>query len=129
MALRNTISDREYDKFELNDDGKTAVRITGALTGELKPSGLNVGGRVSEVTVTSAGWTPLPAVPLAQRNAIAIQNLSQVEIKVNFDNSVLGYVGMVISDGSERTYDISDQIIIYARAQSGSATLNIEEIA
>jgi len=131
VTLSPAIKDREFDKFTLDDDGFTAVRTTttGTLTGEIKPTGLNTGGRVTEVTIDSTAWYPLPATALLNRNAIAIQNLSGKEVKVNFDPGVAGYIGMVISDGSERTYDITDAIIIYAKSSSGSAVLNIEEIA
>jgi hypothetical protein len=131
VALRTTVQDREWDKFTLDDDGLTAVRTktTGTLTGTIRPSGLNIGGRVSEVTINSASWTALPATPLTDRNALAIQNVSGQDIKINFDSGVAGFVGMVIGDGSERTYDITDDIIIYAKSSSGSAVLNIEEIA
>lgn len=128
MALPTALNDREYRKFE-EVDGEPAVRITGGLVGEIRPSGLNVGGRVSEVTVNSASWTAVPNIPLANRNAIAIQNLSGVEVKLNFSTAPSGYVGMVIADGSERTYDITDSIVIYVKSSSGTAVLNVEEIA
>lgn len=131
MPLSTDIQDREFDKFQLNGSGLTAVRTVteGTLTGEIKPTGLNTGGRVTEVTLNSFSWTALPLTPLADRNAIAIQNPSGIEIKLNFDNSVAGYVGMIVGDGSERTYDIKDTIIIYGKAQTGSPKVNVEEIA
>jgi hypothetical protein len=131
VVLRKTIEDREWDKFALDDDGLTAIRTktTGTLTGEIRPSGLNVSGRVTEVTINSASWTALPSTPLTDRNAIGIQNLSGQDIKVNFDSGIAGFVGMVIADGSERTYDITDNIVIYAKSSSGSAVVNVEEIA
>lgn len=131
MPLSSSVCDREYDKFALNDSGQTAVRTVteGTLTGEIVPSGLKNGGRVTEVTINSAGWTALPATALTDRNAIGVQNLSGQEIKINFDNSVSGYIGMVVADGSERQYDITDAIIVYARSQSGTAVVNVEEIS
>lgn len=131
MALSPDIGDREYDKFGLNGSGLTAVRTVteGTLTGSIRPSGLNVGGRVTEVTLNAVTWTALPATPLTARNALGIQNISGLEIKVNYSSGISGYVGMVIADGSERTYDITDAILIYGKCQSGTAIVNVEEIA
>lgn len=98
-------------------------------TGTVQFTGLSIGGKVTEVTIDSTSWTPLPATPLAQRNALAIQNLSGIEIKLNYDNTIVGYVGMVVANGAERQYDITDAIVIYAKAASGTPTINVEELA
>lgn len=127
--LPKSVEDREYGKFELDGDGKIRVRTSGTITGTIKPTGLNTAGKVTEVTVNDTTWTALPATALSARNAIGIQNLSGQTIKINFDNAVVGFVGMVIANGSERTYDITDAIIVYAKCQSGTAVVNIEEIS
>ena len=123
----------ENEKFTLDSENKVAIRTktTGTLTGELTPSGLTIGGRFTEVTLTDTGWTALQAIggPLADRNAIAIQNESGVDIKVQFDSGLASYKGMTIRDKSERQYDITDSIIIYGRSASGTITVNVEEIA
>jgi hypothetical protein len=114
--------------------GNDAVSVTnplpvsGTVNGEFTASGLNIGGRVSEVALNDTGWTPLPAVPLANRNAICIQNRSGTEIKIDY-RSDRGYIGMVIPANGERFYDITDDIVIYARATAGTPTINIEELA
>ena len=59
----------------------------------------------------------------------AVQNNSGTEIKVNYDNTESGYVGMIVANGSERFYDITDSIIIYAKSQSGTPTVVVEEIS
>lgn len=119
-------------------DGTNLTQVTAA--GELKvttsgfvtstPSGLKNGGRVTEMTIDDTAWYPIPASPLANRNAISVQNRSGHEIKFNYVNSV-GYIGMVVPDGYERHYDITDAVIIYARAIAGSGTITItvEEIS
>jgi hypothetical protein len=101
------------------------------ITGTLKVSGLNIAGRVSIVTIDDVNWTPLPAVPLDQRNAIGIQNSSAVEIKLNYDPSTIGYVGVKMGIEGERYYDITDAIPIYAKAApgSGTVTVTVEEIS
>ena len=129
--LPKDVQTREWAKFELDDNNEVAVRTktTGTLTGEIRPSGLNNAGRVTEVTINSATWTALPPKALTARNAIGIQHVSAQDIKVNFDPLVSGFIGMVIASGSERTYDITDSIIIYAKCTTGSVVVNVEEIS
>jgi hypothetical protein len=133
MALSPSIEDREYQKFDLNGSGETAVRtITeGTLTGNIQPSGLQNAGLVTEVVIDDTNWTPLPATALTDRNAIVVQNLSGKEIKINYSSSVPGYVGVVVSDGSERAYDIKDSIVLYGKVAPGlgNAVINIEELS
>lgn len=126
VALPNHINDREQAKF-VELDGEVAIRTT--ASGEFSTSGLKTGGRITEVTVNASTWTALPPTALANRNALAIQNASGVEVKVNYDNTEPGYVGMVIADGIERFYDIKDTILIYGKSSGADATLNIEELA
>jgi len=101
------------------------------ITGTLKVSGLTIGGRVTQVTIDDTTWTPLPLVPLASRNAIGIQNTAGFEIKLQYDPTVVGYVGVKMGIEGERYYDITDAIPIYAKAAPGSGTVSviIEEIA
>lgn len=101
------------------------------ITGTLKVSGLNIAGRVSIISINDTSWTPLPAVALDQRNAIGIQNSSGVEIKLNYDPATVGYVGVKMGIEAERYYDITDAIIIYAKATPGSGTVSvtIEELS
>lgn len=136
MALSPNISTREFDKFEEVTENlalKTAVRVKVANSGEFSfsPSGLNIGGKVSEIAINDTTWTALPTTPLASRNAINIQNRSGFEIKINYDQTTVGYVGIAIDDQNERSYDITENIIIYAKAKagSGSVTVTVEEIA
>ena len=98
------------------------------IEGEFSASGLQNAGRHTEITLNDTGWTELPTTPLTDRNAIAIQNNSNVDIKVNFTTSV-GYVGMTIKPGAERTYDIKDTILVYGRALSGTPVIDIEELS
>lgn len=98
----------------------------------ISPSGLNVGGRISQVVLSAVAWTALPPVPLANRNAMAIQNISGTEIKINYDYTGPlpgGYEGVTIASTSERFYEITDNVVIYAKAQAGTPTIQVEEIA
>jgi hypothetical protein len=129
MPMKTHIVDREYDKFE-EVAGLTSVRVSGSnFSGEFRTSGLTVGGRVTNVAISDSAWTALPATALPNRNAVGIQNFSGVEIKLNYDNSVPGYDGVIMRDGDQRQYDITDDILIYAKSSSGAATIIVEEIA
>lgn len=101
------------------------------ITGTLKVSGLTIGGRVSVVTIDDTNWTALPLLPLDNRNAIGIQNSSGFEIKLQYDASTVGYIGVKMGIEAERYYDITESIPIYAKAApgTGSVTVVIEEIA
>lgn len=101
------------------------------ITGTLKVSGLTIGGRVSVIDIDDTNWTPLPLAPLANRNAMGIQNSSGVEIKLQYDSTVVGYVGVKMGIEAERYYDITDAIPVYAKAAPGSGAVQIiiEEIA
>jgi len=126
--MSKTLKDLEKDKFDVDDEGNTIVRTS--AKGVFKFSGLNTGGKVTAVVLNDSTWSALPTTALSNRNAISIQNRSGHEIKLNYDNSVVGYVGMTISNGEERQYDITDAIVIYAKAISGTTpTIMVEEIA
>jgi hypothetical protein len=79
--------------------------------------------------LSDTAWTALPPVPLINRNAINIQNYSGTQIKLNFDPSIAGYVGIIVNDQSERNYDIKDSILIYAKAELGNPVVIIEEVS
>lgn len=129
MALPNSINDREQQKFVDTVDGP-AVRVAGTnFTGSFSPSGLINGGIITEVTIDNVSWTPLPATPLDDRNALSIQNYTGQQIKLNYDNSVVGYVGVILDDQQERQYDIKDTIIIYAKSMTSTCTVIVEEIS
>lgn len=132
MALPDTLQDREMQKFDATGlpTGQTAVRVTGAnFSGNVTVKGLSIEGRHQLVPINSSTWTQLPATALDQRNIIAIQNNTGQDIRINFDDSVAGFVGILIRDGSERAYDIQGSIPIYAKCSTGTASLDIEELA
>lgn len=99
------------------------------VTGNITLQGLNIRGLMTEVTINDSTWTALPALPLVNRNAIRIQNQSGVEIKTNYDNTVVGYVGIKIAADGSDAYDIRDNIIIYAKSSGGNAIVLVEELS
>ena len=126
MALPRERRDLEQAKFE-EIDGEVAVRTSGS--GTFTPSGLRNGGQITEITLSSTSWTALPATALVGRNALSIQNRSGIEIKINYTNTETGYTGLIIPTSGERFYDISDSIIIYAKAISGTPVVIVEELS
>lgn len=122
-----SVDDLELQKFALDENGKVIVKTT--AVGTFRPTGLNVAGKITVVTISDSAWAAMPATALSGRNAISIQNQSVVEVKVNYDSGEAGYVGMVIPAGGERFYDITDNIVIYAKSSSGNVDIVVEEIS
>lgn len=114
------------DSMQLTDGTDTlAVNGDGSLSA--KTSGQSVGGWVTELSINPSTWTALPAH--AGRNGLGIQNRSGQEIKINYDNSVVGYVGIVVPNNGERYYDLSAAVPVYVKSASSSCTINVEELA
>lgn len=110
----------------MSDDCITQPTVSQGIT---TPTGLSAGGLVTEVSLNAVTWTALPPVALSGRNAIAVQNYSGTEIKINYSSAIVGYVGMILPTGGERSYDITDTIFVYAKASAGTPTITVEEIA
>jgi hypothetical protein len=101
-----------------------------SVTGTFTPSGLRNAGRVTEVLLSTTEWTALPpGGPLADRNAINIQNYSGDEIRLNYSNTIPGFTGIILNDQSERAIDIKPTIQIYAKAQIGGSVIIVDEIS
>lgn len=103
--------------------------FSGSVTGTFTPQGLNIAGKMTAVTLNTTTWTALPATPLVNRNAIRIQNQSATEIKTQYDNTTVGYVGIIIAANGSDAYDIKDNIIVYAKSSSGTPTVMVEELS
>jgi hypothetical protein len=97
--------------------------------GIFRVQGLTVEGKITIVSINDSTWTALPNTSLADRNSITIQNTSGVQMKVQYDNGVGGYVGVAIEPDSERYYNITDGITIYGKSSSGTVDITIEELA
>lgn len=106
-----------------------SVSISGSVTGVFTPQGLSIAGKMTPVTLNSATWTALPATPLTNRNAIRIQNQSAIEIKTQYDNTTVGYVGIIVSANGSDAYDIKENIVIYAKSANGTPTVMVEELS
>jgi len=139
MPLSSNLNTREQDKFTTNSNDETCVRTCG----EAVPSGLANEGKITIVTITDASWTRLVATPLLARRAAAIQatdgegNDSPANILLNYALAVspatppVGTKGSLITAGSEKFYDVNDQVDFWVRVVSGGGSFDIvfEEIA
>jgi hypothetical protein len=130
MSLPQSLNDREYQKFVDFAVGETAVRVTGSnFSGTFSQSGLSIAGKITVVTLNDTTWVALPPTPLTDRNGLSIQNQSGKEIKLQYDNTTVGYVGPIVNPSSERFYDIKDTILIYGKCSSGTCDIIIEELS
>jgi hypothetical protein len=92
--------------------------------------GLYSTGKVTVVTLDSISWTPLPALALASRSALLIQNQSSsgVAVLINYSNTA-GAEGIKIEDRGFKSLAAKDTITVYGRMVSGSGTVAVEELA
>lgn len=124
-----TGTDVDTEKRALDTFVKNPVSDPVNVSGSFAFSGLNIAGRITQVSLNASTWTALPATALANRNAMSIQNISGTEIKIQYDNAVVGYVGVTIKSGDERFYDITENVIIYAKSASGTPVVQVEELS
>jgi hypothetical protein len=82
------------------------------------------------VSIDSTTWTALPATKLTGRFTLLVQNQSGVEIKLNPDNTTVGYVGYRMADGNDKYYyNILESFTMYAKASAGTVNILVEELA
>lgn len=112
-----------FDSFGNAITGANPLDVTASF------SGLRTAGLISEVELSDTDWTALPPTPLAGRNAMSIQNTSGVSIKINYDPTETRYFGVQIASGLERFYDIKETIQIFAKAQTGTPKIILEELS
>lgn len=108
------------------------VEVTGSVTGQFSPSGLNVDLEITNTTVTDTA-AKLPAMPLSDRNSMIILNTSASDSIFIGDSNVTasgGNEGWEIDAGSFFSLDIKDTIEIYAIAPTGkTVSVKIMELA
>ncbi len=132
----------------LNDHGLEVIRKSGRVVGSgndtadeihvfgtIERAGLAIKGVVTQPTLNDSTWTKLTPSPLANRNALAIQNNTGFEIKVNYqvtdiDVEIPGFTGMSIPDTGERFYNIKSTIDVYGKFETGgSGAPDVEELS
>lgn len=99
------------------------------------PAGLSKDYRVTTMIISDTA-TPIPAVPLTDRNAISITNLDGIntlyigKITVTPDRAIGTTAGWETGAGESFNVDITDTIIIYGVAPVGQTILvKVLEIA
>lgn len=119
-ALLNTTS----EIFEI-------LVVTQSATGTFQFSGLSKEGKITEVALDDTAWVQIFAAPLADRNSIAVQNISGNGATVlwNYVNTAPATEGWRIEDGGFKAVAIQDNISVYARILSGTGTVAVDEVA
>ena len=115
-----TISAQEGDSFNhvISSSFKTFFNTS-------YPSGQTELASTTQVTLNATTWTLIPVTAAA--NNFNIQNISGIDIKVNFGQPS-GYVGMLIPDGGERGYQVKGTLPLYAKSASGTPTIDVEVV-
>lgn len=141
MALSPNINDLEKDKFIEDVDLGTAVKTLTKLTGTGTIGDVNISAptgpfRNTVVLVTDVA-TAFPAVPLADRASLSIQNKSATNtVYVGPDNTVTADTvvgttsGFEIGPDASSNFDLDDTNDIYFICEAGkTALLKITEVA
>ena len=120
----------ETKLYYVSPDGQT-VYINAKVLGQMQQVGLSKEGKITTVELSDAEWRPLPPIPLDDRNCLAIQNRSGVELALDFVDTRNYADGWIIDHIGEKMYPIKPEILIYARLEAGAGTQNIkvEELA
>lgn len=104
--------------------------VEGSIEGELVPSGLRNGGKITLTTINDSSWTPILVAAEALTNQINVQNFTGSEVKVNHDfygPLPAGYEGMRIPSNTERFYQVNGAFRMpYVKAEPGAGTVVIE---
>jgi len=118
--------------------GKASLDVQvmgGSITGAFTPSGLRIALKNTTMDVTDVA-TPLPAVAIANRNAITIRNLSLVDtvyignLNVTADRILGNTSGGELGPNESWNVDITDSIVLYGRTEAGkTARIKIMELS
>ena len=122
-----TKTDVAGDKVALD----VAIKEGTGISGDFTPGGLRNAGLYTAVSIPDNAWVAIPSTALTDRNQINIQNFTGFEMKVNHSGTG-GYAdnGMRIPSGTERFYQITEGIAVYARMApgAGTQTIDVEEL-
>lgn len=134
MAQNKSIKDREHSKFidSPTRAEESAVEVVIGNPDDISSGGSSiphVAGVITEMSINASTWTKIPVNSLENRRSVAVQNFTGDEIKLNYSDSISGYVGVVVKDKNERFYDMSPPIELYAKSISGTVTIIVEELA
>jgi hypothetical protein len=108
------------------------VKHLPGITGNINatPVGVITTVKHTVVSINNTTWTALPATKLSGRFALLVQNQSGVEIKLNGDNTTVGYIGYRMADGNDKYYyNILEDFTLYAKSSAGTVNILVEEVA
>lgn len=112
----------------IDQTGRRALHVL-AQGGILQIQGVSIQGRIQQLTVTDAAWVAAPLVPLTDRNSLIVQNNSNRVLLWNYTNNPAVTIGFQIPANGFREIVISDNVQVYLRTTSGTATVIVEELA
>lgn len=123
---------KSQDLIELTASVAGPVTIEQPITvnGNVTVSGLSIAGLITYVMIDDTQWWPLPPTAQANRNSVAVQNLSGQSILMNYDPLKPLNEGWTIYNNGEFSLDVTNSIPIYATATApGTITLVIMELS
>jgi len=130
VTLPVSINDLEKEKFR--DGGALGTRVAITTDGEpldanFAPSGLRIRLKISNIAITDSA-SPIPAIALADRNSIIIQNKDPLETLFIGESDVEASgasEGWEVAPTSFFSTDIKNNIVLYGIAPTGK-TINIK---
>ena len=132
-----SVKDNEANKFRDAGVSGTKVAVTieqdgGSAALSVSPAGLRIRLKVTNMTISDVA-SKIPAVPLADRNSIIIQNRDSGEIIFLGESDVQAsgvLEGWELSPTSFFSTDITEDIEVYGIAPAGkTVNLKIMELA
>lgn len=150
---RPDIPDKEYERASFEEEPVVAKRVIQVdpygnkytptnpfpvdATVSVTPSVIDTSAQITKVEIDDTGWTllersastdPTGLGPLAGRLTMAIENLSGVDVYLQyFDAGGSTTVKMTLTNGFRKELDFGPNIQIYARASSGTVDITYEE--
>lgn len=133
MSETRVISPLIMDRSEpignsIDQTGRRALH-TLVQGGTLNIQGVSQEGKIQQLALTTAAWTAAPLSPLANRNSLIVQNLSNRTVIWNYTNNASVTIGFHIPPNGIREIAITDTVIVYLRSLVGAATVIVEELA
>ena len=95
-----------------------------------QPQGFQTEGLIKAVEINDTTWTALPATPLTDRNALSVRNNTGQEIFVSFTATPTSADDVWdVPDKSSWNALMSDQVILYGKASSGTVKVKTMQAA
>jgi hypothetical protein len=123
----------KLEKAKFFTDTLGYVRVRTSAEGTFTPTGLKNALKVTNQIVTDV-VTPIPIVPLSNRNAMSLYNKGQFPIYIGNSDVTSSideeFEGWIIDANGYMSYDITDNIVLYAVTDPGkSSRLKIKELS